>query len=29
MDEVASEFGVSVCMLPTGQGLIIKPAKTS
>jgi hypothetical protein len=26
IDEVASELGVSVCMLPTGQGLIIKPA---
>ncbi len=26
IDEVARELGVSVCMLPTGQGLIIKPA---
>lgn len=25
MDEVARELGVSICMLPTGQGLIIKP----
>ncbi|MGV9800278.1 TylF/MycF/NovP-related O-methyltransferase [Mycobacterium sp. NPDC003449] len=26
MDEVAAELGVSVCALPTGQGLLIKPA---
>ncbi|AKS31972.1 TylF/MycF/NovP-related O-methyltransferase [Mycolicibacterium goodii] len=26
MDEVAKELGVLVCTLPTGQGLIIKPA---
>jgi hypothetical protein len=26
IDEVARELGVAVCMLPTGQGLIIKPA---
>ncbi|BBZ01769.1 methyltransferase [Mycolicibacterium chitae] len=26
MDEVADELGVSICMLPTGQGLLIKPA---
>lgn len=25
MDEVAGELGVSVCTLPTGQGLLIKP----
>ncbi|MEE6176638.1 TylF/MycF/NovP-related O-methyltransferase [Mycobacterium sp. 050134] len=26
MDAVASELGVSICALPTGQGLLIKPA---
>ena len=26
IDAVASELGVAVAMLPTGQGLIIKPA---
>lgn len=26
MDAVAAELGVSICALPTGQGLIIKPA---
>ncbi|AIU05668.1 methyltransferase [Mycolicibacterium smegmatis] len=25
MDEVASELGVQICTLPTGQGLLIKP----
>lgn len=25
MDEVAAELGVSICALPTGQGLLIKP----
>lgn len=27
MDEVASELGVQICALPTGQGLLIKPAR--
>lgn len=27
MDALASELGVSICTLPTGQGLIIKPAR--
>jgi hypothetical protein len=27
MDEVAAELGVSICALPTGQGLLIKPAR--
>lgn len=27
MDAVASELGVSICALPTGQGLLIKPAR--
>lgn len=27
MDEVAAEFGVKICTLPTGQGLLIKPAR--
>jgi hypothetical protein len=27
MDEVASELGVQICSLPTGQGLLIKPAR--
>ena len=27
MDAVASEFGVSICALPTGQGLLMKPAR--
>lgn len=27
MDELARELGVAVCALPTGQGLIIKPAR--
>jgi hypothetical protein len=26
MDELAAELGVSICALPTGQGLLIKPA---
>lgn len=26
MDKVASELGVQICALPTGQGLLIKPA---
>ncbi|BCO47489.1 methyltransferase [Mycobacterium intracellulare] len=26
MDEVAGELGVKICTLPTGQGLLIKPA---
>jgi hypothetical protein len=26
MDTLASELGVSICELPTGQGLLIKPA---
>lgn len=25
MDEVASDLGVTICMLPTGQGLLVKP----
>ncbi len=27
MDEVAAELGVSICSLPTGQGLLIKPPR--
>jgi Macrocin-O-methyltransferase (TylF) len=27
MDALAREFGVSICTLPTGQGLLIKPAR--
>jgi hypothetical protein len=27
MDEVASELGVLICEMPTGQGLLIKPAR--
>jgi hypothetical protein len=27
MDAVASELGVKICTLPTGQGLLIKPAR--
>jgi Macrocin-O-methyltransferase (TylF) len=27
MDELASELGVKICALPTGQGLLIKPAR--
>lgn len=27
MDEVAGELGVKICSLPTGQGLLIKPAR--
>lgn len=27
MDEVAGELGVKICTLPTGQGLLIKPAR--
>lgn len=28
MDALASELGVPICALPTGQGLLIKPART-
>jgi hypothetical protein len=27
MDEVATELGVKICALPTGQGLLVKPAR--
>lgn len=27
MDELASELGVQICAMPTGQGLLIKPAR--
>jgi Macrocin-O-methyltransferase (TylF) len=27
MDALASELGVSICTLPTGQGLLVKPAR--
>jgi hypothetical protein len=27
MDALASELGVAICALPTGQGLLIKPAR--
>lgn len=29
MDELANELGVQICALPTGQGLLIKPARES
>ena len=29
MDEFANSHGISVCSLPTGQGLIIKPPASS
>ncbi len=28
MNALASELGVSICALPTGQGLIVKPARS-
>jgi predicted O-methyltransferase YrrM len=28
MDSLASELGVSVCALPTGQGLILRPPRS-